>query len=43
MIDGDDDLDLWAFTAAPFGFKGLLTGPGEDGLVTLLEPIESCS
>ena len=43
VIDGDADLDIWTFTAVPFGFKGLLSGPSDNELVTLLEPIESCS
>ncbi|MDJ0663857.1 MAG: hypothetical protein QNJ75_04805 [Acidimicrobiia bacterium] len=43
VIDGDEDIDFWTFTAGPFGFKGLLSGPGDDELVTLLEPVESCS
>ncbi len=43
VIDGDADLDIWTFTAAPAGFKGLLTGSDETSSVTLLEPLESCS
>jgi hypothetical protein len=43
IIDGDADLDIWTFTAESFGFKGLLSGPENTSMVTLLEPIESCS
>lgn len=43
VIDGDVELDIWTFTAAPVGFKGLLDGSEDTSLVTLLEPIDSCS
>ena len=43
MIEGDAALDIWTFAAPGAGFKGLLSGPADTGVVTLLEPTEACS
>ena len=41
-ITGDDVLDVWSFTAAEAGFRGLVTGPDGPDTITLIEPIEGC-
>ena len=40
--DGDTELDVWSFTAATAGFRGLLSGPDPEDTVTLLEPLVGC-
>ncbi len=41
-ISGDEVLDVWAFTAAEAGFRGLLSGGESDDTVTLIESFTGC-
>lgn len=40
VISGDTDLDVWAFETGRF--RGLLSGPDDDAVVTLIEPLLGC-
>lgn len=41
-VTGDEVLDVWAFTAAEAGFRGLLSGGESDDTVTLIESYTGC-
>jgi hypothetical protein len=41
-VGGDEELDVWYFTAETAGLRGLLTGASETATVTLIEPIAGC-
>ena len=41
-IVGDETLDVWTFTAAQDGWRGLLSGGTQDDTVTLIESIDGC-
>ncbi len=41
-ISGDEILDVWAFSAADAGYRGLLSGREDDDTVTLIESITGC-
>lgn len=41
-ISGDEILDVWAFTAAEAGYRGLLSGGDSTDMVTLIESVTGC-